>query len=126
MIKSLLHLGNSLSKVFVLMRIYLLMISFGMTLHRKTLECCSKKQKEVEDLVLVRRMGKGNKKEHKKGKKEDSNRGKKDLSNVKCLRCHQKGHYASQCLERKKGKAKPEKQVERSTSTIARVDDLSF
>jgi hypothetical protein len=27
----------------------------------------------------------------------------KDLSKVKCFHCHKKGHYASQCLERKKG-----------------------
>jgi hypothetical protein len=27
----------------------------------------------------------------------------KDLSKVKCFHCHKKGHYASKCLERKKG-----------------------
>jgi hypothetical protein len=28
----------------------------------------------------------------------------KDLSKVKCFHYHKKGHYASQCLERKKGR----------------------
>jgi hypothetical protein len=52
------------------------------------LESCSVKKREVEDLALIGRMRKGNKKGHKKGKKEESSQGKKDLSNVKCFRCH--------------------------------------
>jgi len=56
--------------------------------------------------VVTGRIRKGNKKGHKKGKKEETNQDNKDLSNVKSFRCHQKGHYASQCLEKKKGKAK--------------------
>jgi hypothetical protein len=58
-------------------------------------------------------MRKGSKKGPRKGKKEESSQGKKDLSHVKCFKCHQKGHYASQCPEKKKGKAKQQRQVAR-------------
>jgi hypothetical protein len=71
-------------------------------------------------------MRKGNKKGHKKGKKEESSQGKKDLSNVKCFRCHQKGHYANQCLEKKKkGKAKQQKIGCRECKYYSRVDELA-
>lgn len=33
-----------------------------------------------------------------------SNQGKKDFSHMKCFKCHKMGHYAFQCLERKKAK----------------------
>jgi hypothetical protein len=68
-------------------------------------EPCSTKQKDVEDLALVQKMRKGNKKGHKKEKKEDSRQGKKDLSNMICFRCHHTGHYVNQCLEKKMGNA---------------------
>ena len=49
-----------------------------------------------------------------KNKKKDLgslNHGKKDLSHLKCFRCHNCGHYGSQCLEKKgNGKEQQRKQ----------------
>jgi hypothetical protein len=33
-----------------------------------------------------------------------SNEKKKDMSKVRCFACHKTGHYASQCLNKKKKK----------------------
>jgi hypothetical protein len=66
---------------------------------------------EFQDLLSlgIWKVKKGGKKGgSKKGKKEEScssNHGKKDLSHVICFKCHKKGHYASQCPEKKKGRA---------------------
>jgi hypothetical protein len=73
---------------------------------------------KVEDLALIGRTRKGNKKVHNKGKKEELSQGKKYLSNVKCFKCNQNGHYANQCLEKKKGKAKQQKQVSGSAAKL--------
>jgi hypothetical protein len=81
------------------------------------------KQKEVEDLALIGRTRKGSKKGYKKSMEEESSPCKKDLSDVIYFTCHQKGHYASQC-PKKKGKAKLQKQVERSACTVVGVDKL--
>jgi hypothetical protein len=48
------------------------------------LESCLAMQRDVEDLTLVGRMRKRNKKGHKKSK-VDSIQGKRGLSNVKCF-----------------------------------------
>jgi hypothetical protein len=37
-----------------------------------------------------------------------SNEKKKDMSKVRCFACHKTGHYASQCLNKKKKKSEPE------------------
>ena len=51
---------------------------------------------------------------HAKGKGKK----KKDLSKVRCFGCQHKGHYAGQCLNKKKGK-------EVETSTLAAVEEFS-
>jgi hypothetical protein len=47
----------------------------------------------------------------------------KDLSKVKCFHCHKKGHYASQCPERKKGGNRTQPEV--VASTKAQVDEFA-
>lgn len=51
-------------------------------------------------------MPKMGKEEEKEGQSSSSNHGKKYLCLVRCFRCHNKGHYASQCLVKKKGRGK--------------------
>jgi hypothetical protein len=46
---------------------------------------------------------------------------KKDLSKIKCFTCHKSGHYASQCLEKKKGRGKSQ-QV--ATSAETQLDEF--
>ena len=41
---------------------------------------------------------------------------KKDLSKIKCFVCHKQGHYASQCLEKKKGIGKTQEVVAAATT----------
>jgi hypothetical protein len=36
--------------------------------------------------------------------KEESSQAKKNFSHMKCFKCHQKEHYASQYPKKKKGK----------------------
>jgi hypothetical protein len=48
--------------------------------------------------------------------------GKKDLSKIKCFSCHKTGHYASQCLEKKKGK---EKTQQVATTTKTQMDEFA-
>lgn len=69
------------------------------------LESRSEQQNKVEDIALVGRTMKGSKKGDKKGNKKDSSPENQYFSQIQCFRCHQLGHYASQCPE-KKGKAK--------------------
>jgi hypothetical protein len=68
-----------------------------------------KQDVDEENFSLACKGGKG------KGKKdsggaESSSKGhgqpKKDLSKVKCVQCHQFGHYATKCPQRKKGPKK--------------------
>jgi hypothetical protein len=55
-------------------------------------------------LVSKTRKGKG---KGSKGNSEESTShpDKKDLSKIKCFMCHKYGNYASQCLNKKKGKS---------------------
>jgi hypothetical protein len=52
--------------------------------------------------------GRGNGPNKGKGKSEESTSQlrKRDLSKIKCFSCHKHNHYASQCLDKKKGKGK--------------------
>lgn len=45
---------------------------------------------------------------------------KKDMSKIKCFICHQPRHYASQCLNKKKGDNKKKQQ----TTTVADIDEF--
>jgi transposase InsO family protein len=68
-----------------------------------------KQDVDEENFALA---GKGGKPKSKKGSggAESSSKGhgkpKKDLSKVKCFQCHQLGHYATKCPQRKKGPKK--------------------
>jgi hypothetical protein len=70
----------------------------------------SKASKGVdENLALFGQTNKGKGKEPKKGKgksEELVSQPRKDLSKIKCFICHKHGHYASQCLNKKKSKGK--------------------
>jgi hypothetical protein len=88
---------------------------------------------EEQNLALINKMKKGNKKGVEKGqkwKKEDPgsfNHGNKDLSHIKFFKCQKFEHFASQCHE-KKGKGKQQqhrKQFARSVEASTRVDELS-
>ena len=62
----------------------------------------SSKNEDEENFALATKARKG------KGKKNPSQSGakgkKQDLSKVKCFHCHQHGHYATNCLQKKKNK----------------------
>jgi hypothetical protein len=45
----------------------------------------------------------------------------KDLSKIKCFSCHKNGHYASQCLEKKKGNEK----MQTTTSIEMQLDEFA-
>jgi len=70
---------------------------------RSTRDGSSSKADEEEKFAL---MGKGKKGKGKKFQpKPDSNHdGKKDLSKVKCFHCHEFGHYATRCPQKKSSK----------------------
>jgi hypothetical protein len=73
-------------------------------------------------LVSKKRKGKG-KGSNNKGNNDGgtSQLGKKkDLSKIKCFSCHKNGHYASQCLEKNKGRGK----VHAPTSTKTQLDEF--
>jgi hypothetical protein len=60
-----------------------------------------------ENLALFGSSNKGRGKGSSKGKgksEESTSQPGKDLSKIKCFICHKHGHYASECLEKKKGK----------------------
>lgn len=81
------------------------------------LQSCSAQQEEVEEIALVGRtkiVRKATRRRKAQGPK------KKDFSKVMCFRCHEMGHYASQC-PKKKGKAR---QV--AAGTVASVDEDSY
>jgi hypothetical protein len=59
------------------------------------LESYPMQQEEVEEVAFVGGTKKGSEKGYKKGKKEESSPRKKDLGKVKCVGCHQFGHYTS-------------------------------
>ena len=70
---------------------------------RSTRDGSSSKADEEENFAL---MGKGKKGKGKKFQpKPDSNHGsKKDLSKAKCFHCHEFGHYATRCPQKKSSK----------------------
>lgn len=67
-----------------------------------------------ENLALFgqakKRKGKGPDKGKGKSEKSTSQSGKKDLSKIKCFIFHKREHYATQCLNRKKGIGKKQQQ----------------
>jgi hypothetical protein len=67
----------------------------------------------VENLALASRVkkGKGKVRMNTCGDSSSQAGTGKGLSKVKCFHCHKKGHYASQCLERKKGKNRMQPEV---------------
>lgn len=78
--------------------------------------------KKVQDEENIALASKGKKKSNKEQMKASSSKSgkKKDLSKIKKNCCHQLGHYASQCLN-KKNKDKQKKQVVATTE----VDDFA-
>jgi hypothetical protein len=79
-----------------------------------------------ENLALVSKTRKGKgKSSSKKGNNDggSSQPGKKkDLSKIKCFSCHKNGHYASQCLEKKK---KGNEKMQTTTSTETQLDEFA-
>jgi hypothetical protein len=74
--------------------------------------------------------GKGGKAKDNKGSGgvESSSRGqgkpKKDLSKLNCFQCHQLGHYATKCPQRKKGQFVSKVEIEEFSSRFEK--DFSF
>ena len=61
------------------------------------------------------------KKKFKKGPKGGNNpkgEGKKDMRKVKCFACHKFGHYAGQCLNKKKKQTKTSATVEEFSPSL--------
>jgi hypothetical protein len=75
----------------------------------------------VENLTLANRAkkGKGKVRMNTGGDSSSQDGTGKDLSNVKCFHCHKKGHYASQCSERKKGRNRMQLEVVELTKVQA-------
>jgi hypothetical protein len=69
---------------------------------QNTRDGSSSKRDDEEDCALTAKVGKG------KGKKFQSNFESKvkklDLSKVKCFHCHERGHLATNCPQKKKNK----------------------
>jgi hypothetical protein len=76
---------------------------------------------DVENLALASqaRKGKGKVRMNTGGDSSSQASTGKELSKVNCFHCHKKGHYASQCLERKKGGNKMQPYVAASTRAQA-------
>jgi hypothetical protein len=64
------------------------------------------KGSEDENLALDAHARKGRRNDSPRREASPEQRKKKDLSKVKCFACHEHGHYASQCPQRKKGGGK--------------------
>jgi hypothetical protein len=62
--------------------------------------------------------GKGSGKKNTRREASPEQGKKKDLSKVKCFACHKRGHYASQCPRRKKGRGKQQ-------ASSAKVDEVA-
>jgi hypothetical protein len=80
---------------------------------------------DVENLALASqaKKGKGKVRMNTGGDSSSQAGTRKDLSKVNCFHCHKKGHYASQCLERKKGGNRM--QLEVSASAKAQADEFA-
>jgi hypothetical protein len=98
-------------------------------LEETKLENVSGKVEEIQNLALIRKM-RGGKKGGPGGVKRQGGRvkffepRKKDLSHMKCFKCHEMDHYASQRLERKKTKQQQQEFVG-SIETIVGADELA-
>ena len=85
------------------------------------MESKSNRQRVDSEHALIGQTKKGTGKRPGKGKVKSegstSQLGKKDLSKIKCFICQKNDHYASYCLEKKKGIGKQQHQVEALTET---------
>jgi len=73
--------------------------------------------------------GRGKRPNKGQGKSEESTLQprKNDLSKIKCFSCHKHSHYASQCLDKKKGKGnRQQKQVASFAKTQMNEFDAKF
>ena len=71
-------------------------------IRRSTRDGSSSKNEDEDNFTLAakERKGKGNKNTSQSGVKGN----KQDMSKVKCFHCHQHGHYATNCPQKKKNK----------------------
>ena len=71
-------------------------------IRRSTKDGSSSKLSDEEDFTLATKARKG---KSKKNASQSGAKGKKqDMSKVKCFHCHQHGHYATNCPQKKKNK----------------------
>ena len=71
-------------------------------IRRSTRDGSSSKNEDEENFALAAKPRKG---KSKKNASQSGAKGKKqDMSNVKCFHCHQHGHYATNCPQKKKNK----------------------
>jgi hypothetical protein len=78
---------------------------------------------EDENLALSSQEKKGKFKKTASGESTSQDSKKKDMSKVKCFACHKFGHYAGQCLNKKKGENGTQPEV--VVSAKAQVDDFA-
>ena len=70
-------------------------------IRRSTRDGSSSKNSDEENWALAAKEKKG---KSKKASQSDAKGKKQDMSKVKCFHCHQHGHYATNCPQKKKNK----------------------